>query len=194
MLYSISKKLVSCREIKKIKKIWGKYSKKVRDSSSNSSSDDLVSDSSLASDGSWDKYIWPTGHKEMNKLYHIVTNNLKTTKYQLNEAINNDPTFDTNIFNLSSGTSNPLPVLTVSIWQGKKHRATTVSRITLLWVIGATNGIINRKHIKHYECKMRSNKVEYSIATVVYCKTDNVKVPFCIPEFFSARQFIISFV
>ena len=44
-----------------------------------------------------------------------MTNNLKTNKYQLNEAINNDPTFDTNNFNLYSGTIYPLPVVTVSI-------------------------------------------------------------------------------
>ena len=49
----------------------------------------------------------------MNKLDHVVTNNLKKNKYQLNESINNDPTFDSNIFNLSSGNSKPLPVVTV---------------------------------------------------------------------------------
>ena len=51
-------------------------------------------------------------HKEMNKLDHVVTNNLKKNKDQLNEATINEPTFDTNIFNLSSGTSDPLPVVT----------------------------------------------------------------------------------
>ena len=51
----------------------------------------------------------------MNKLDHIVTKNLKTTKYQLNEAIDNELAFDTNGFNLYSGTSNPLTVVTVSL-------------------------------------------------------------------------------
>ena len=51
----------------------------------------------------------------MHKLDHLMTNNLKTTKDQLNEYINNGPTFDTNSFNLSSGTSNPLTVVTVSL-------------------------------------------------------------------------------
>ena len=38
----------------------------------------------------------------MNKLYHIVTNNLKTTKDKLNKAIKNEPAFDTDSFNLST--------------------------------------------------------------------------------------------
>ena len=33
----------------------------------------------------------------------------------LNEAINNDPTFDTSNFNLYSSNINPLPVVTVSL-------------------------------------------------------------------------------
>ena len=66
----------------------------------------------------------------MNKLYHVVINNLKTAKDQLNEAINNYSTFDTNSFNLSSSTSNPLSVVTVSLQEGKKHGETTVSGLT----------------------------------------------------------------
>ena len=65
----------------------------------------------------------------MNILYHVVTNNLNTNKDKGNEAINNDPTFDTSNFNLYSGTINPLPVVTVSLRIGNKHRATTVSGI-----------------------------------------------------------------
>ena len=68
----------------------------------------------------------------MNKLDHIVNKNLKTNKYQLNEATNNDTTFDTNIFNLSSINSDPLPVATVSLRGGKKHRSMTVSGLTCL--------------------------------------------------------------
>ena len=68
---------------------------------------------------------------------NVVTNNLKTNKYQINEAINNEPTFDTSNFNLSGGTSDPLPVVTVSLRGGKKRRATTVAGLTLLWDIGS---------------------------------------------------------
>ena len=88
-----------------------------------------------------------------------MTNNLKTTKDQLNEYINNGPTFDTNSFNLSSGTSNPLPVVTISFQVGKKHVSENVAGLTWLWDNRATNIMINRKHTKHYERKMRSNKV-----------------------------------
>ena len=51
----------------------------------------------------------------MNKLDHVVTNKLNTTKDQNIEAINNDLTFDTNSFNLSSGNTDPLQVVTVSL-------------------------------------------------------------------------------
>ena len=52
ILYSISKKSGSRREIKKINKIQAKTSKNGRDSISDYSSDRLDSDSSLASDSS----------------------------------------------------------------------------------------------------------------------------------------------
>ena len=95
----------------------------------------------------------------MNKLDNVVTSNLKTNKDQSNESINNETMFDTNSFNLSSGTSNPLPVVTVSFQVGKKHVSENVAGLTWLWDNRATNIMINRKHTKHYERKMRSNKV-----------------------------------
>ena len=91
-----------------------------------------------------------------------MTNNLNTNKDQSNEAMNNDPTFDTNTFNLSSLNSNPLLVVTVSLQVGNKHRATIVSGLTSLWGSRAANIMIKRKHTKHYERNMRSNKVKYS--------------------------------
>ena len=118
MLYSVATKSGSLREIKKFKKIRAKYYKKGLHSSRDSSSDDSGSDPLLASDISWDTYRRTSGRKETNKPDLVVTNNLQTIKYQLNEAINNEPTFDTNSFNLSSGTSNPLPVVTVYPWIG----------------------------------------------------------------------------
>ena len=118
---------------------------------------------------------------------HIVTDNLKTNKYQSNESINNGLTFDTSNFNLSSGNSNPLLVLTVSPQGGKKHRETTVAGLTLLWDSRATDIIIKRRHTKNHERKMRSNKVDYSTASGMYCMTHGVKVPFCMPKFSSSK-------
>ena len=69
----------------------------------------------------------------MNRLDHIVTENLNNYKDQGNEAINSKLEFDTSIFNLSSGNSDPLPVVTVSLRGLKKHRSTTVAGITSLW-------------------------------------------------------------
>ena len=80
----------------------------------------------------------------MNKLDHVVTNNFKKNKYQNNEANNNEPTFDTNSFNLSSGTSYPVPVLNLSLLGRKKHKAMAVAGITCLWDSRYTDSIIKR--------------------------------------------------
>ena len=131
MRYIISKKTGSRCEINIIK---AKSSK----STIVSSSDYLDSDYLLGRNSSWETYRKPARNKELNKLYHLVTKNLNIYKDQSNEAINSEPTFDISSFNLSSGTSDPLPVVTVSLWVGKKHRATTVEGITCLWDSGAT--------------------------------------------------------
>ena len=65
----------------------------------------------------------------MNKLDHVVTTNLNKNKYQSNKAINNDPMFDTDSINLSSGISDYLSVVNVSLQGGNKHRAMSVSGI-----------------------------------------------------------------
>ena len=69
---------------------------------------------------------------------------------------------------LSSGTSNHLQVVTVSLRGGNKHRSMAVSGITCLWDSRATGITIKRKQTKHYERKMRSNKLEYSTAAGMY--------------------------
>ena len=130
----------------------------------------------------WNKYRQTAGSKEINKLDHVVRDNLNNYKDQSNEAINSDPTFDNSSFNLSSGTSDPLPVVTVSLRGGKKNRATIVSGPTCLWDSGATNSMIKRRHTKHYERNMRSNKVEYNTDAGVYCTINDVKVTFWISE------------
>ena len=63
-------------------------------------------------------------------MYHVVTNNLNTNKDQPNESINNEPTSNTNSFNLSRGNINPLTVLALSLIGGKKHRSMTVAGLT----------------------------------------------------------------
>ena len=95
--------------------------------------------------------------------------------------------FDTKIFNWSSGTSNPLPVVTVSLLVGKKHRVTTVAGLEFFWDIRGTNNTIKRKHNKHYEHKVRSNKVYYSTAYCLYFTTHYVKVLFWMLEFFCSK-------
>ena len=116
-----------------------------------------------------------------------MTNNLKTNKYQSNEAIQNEPMFDTNRFNLSSGTSDTLPVVTVYLWVGNKHRATAIAGIKWMRDSEATESTIKKKNTKHYERKMRSNKVEYTTDADVYCMAHDVKVPFCMPGFSSSK-------
>ena len=85
---------------------------------------------------------------------HVLTAKYNNYKDQSNEAINGEPTFYTSSFNLSSGTSNPLPVVTVSLRVGNKHRATNVAGITFSWDSVSTNSMIKRQHNKHYEHKM----------------------------------------
>ena len=68
----------------------------------------------------------------MNRLDHVVTDNLNDNKDQSYEAINSELTFDTSNFNVSSGTSNPLPVVTVSLRVGNKDREITVAGLTCL--------------------------------------------------------------
>ena len=114
----------------------------------------------------------------MNRLDHLVTDNLNNYKDQSNEVINSELTFDTSDFNSSSGNSNPLPVVTVSLRGVKKHRATAVASLTCLWDSRATDSMIKRRHTKNYERNMRYNKVDYSTTAGVYCTTHDVKLPF----------------
>ena len=163
MLYSIAKKLGLRREIQKIKKMRKEASKETY-----SSSEDWYSCSLLASNSSLDKDRRHTVRKEINKLDHAVKNNIKDYNDQYDHAIDNEPTLDNSSFNLSIFTRDPLPVVTVSLRGGKKHRANLAASITCLWDSGATKSMIKRRHTKHYERKMRSNRVTYSIAAGVY--------------------------
>ena len=158
IIYSIAKKSGSRRELHKIKKI-----RKEALKDTYSSSEDWDSDSSLAIDSSLDKEGRPAGCKEINRSDHLVTDNIKDYNDQYNDAIDNEPTLDNSSFNIYSGTIYPLPIVTVSLRRGKKHRATVVER------------------------KIWSNRVEYSTAAGMYCTTHDVKVPFCMPEFSGSK-------
>ena len=61
------------------------------------------------------------------------------------------------------------------------------SVLTGLWDSGSNYSIIKRKHTKHYECRMGSNKVKYSTAGGSYYTTHDFKVPFFMPEFYSSK-------
>ena len=128
MIFNMYKCLGSHREPENTKKIHSKASKKYGSSSSNISSSDC--DSSLSCDSERDKRRRPAEQKDMYKLDHVVTNNINI-KYQCNDAIGYDLKFD-NKFSLSSGTKDPLPVVTVSLRGGKKHRATIIYDLTCL--------------------------------------------------------------
>ena len=58
-----------------------------------------------------------------------------------------------------------------------------VAGLTCLWDSGAIDIMNKRRHTKYYELKIRSNKVEYSTSSGLYCTTHDVKVNFCMPEF-----------
>ena len=51
----------------------------------------------------------------MNRLDHVVTNNIKKNNDQLNDVVYNEPTFDNIIFNSYSGARYPLPVVNVTL-------------------------------------------------------------------------------
>ena len=123
----------------------------------------------------------------MNRLDHVVNNNIKTNKDQLNGAIYDESAFDNSSFNSSRGIRDPLPVGTVTIRGGKKHRATAVAGLTCTWDNRATDSIINRKDTKNYERNMRYDKVEYIRADVMNCTTHDSKMFLCIPEFSSSK-------
>ena len=74
-----------------------------------------------------------------------MTYNINTNKNQRSDAIENESKFD-NTLNVSRGTKDPLPVVTVSPRPVKKKRAMNVAGLTLLCYIGATNSIIKIKH------------------------------------------------
>ena len=98
MLYSIAKKSGSRRALKKIKRIRNKSSKKRYDSSNDESYSSLF----LSSNIDLDKYRHPGVRREINLLYHVVTDNIKTNKYQRNDTIENEPKFDSS-FNFLAG-------------------------------------------------------------------------------------------
>ena len=85
MIYIISNESGLRREINKIKNIRVEAYKKTIVSSN----EDWDYDYSLASGSSWDKHRQSAGRKDINKLDHVVTENLKNYNNQSNEAIDN---------------------------------------------------------------------------------------------------------
>ena len=110
----------------------------------------------------------------------MVTDNIRKNKNQHNYSIENEPDFD-HKFSLSRRTKDLLPVVTVRIREGKKQREKMIEVLTCLLDSGATDIMIEIKHDKHYEHRMRSNKVEYITASGTYYTMHNFKGPFCMP-------------
>ena len=115
-----------------------------------------------------------------------MTDSIKKNENQCNDAIENETKFD-NTFILYIRTKDPLLVVTVSLRVGKKKISMMVDGLTCLWNSGATESMIKIKHTKYYGRKKRSNKLEYSTAAGLCCKTHDNKVPFFMPELSSSR-------
>ena len=78
IIYSIADKFGLRRELKNIKNIKYKASKKRSNSSSNYYRNDLDYVSSLSGDSDWDEETQPTERKEIIRLNYVVTDNIKT--------------------------------------------------------------------------------------------------------------------
>ena len=76
----------------------------------------------------------------MKKLDTALNNGINN-KDQCNDAIEYEPKFD-NKFSLSSGTKDPLKVVTVSLLGGKKHWIAIIFCLPCLWCSGPTDSII----------------------------------------------------
>ena len=79
--------------------------------------------------------------------------------------------------------------MNISLRGGKKYIQILNAGITCLWDSGATNRMINCKHINPYKSKKSPNKFKYSTAAIPYKMTHDMKVPFIMPEF-SRRKII----
>ena len=88
MLFRIFKHFGSHCELNKIKNIRSKVSRKRSYSISGSSSSVLDSDQSLSVDSDQEEKRQPTENKEINKLDHVVTDNIKK-KNEHNEDLSN---------------------------------------------------------------------------------------------------------
>ena len=124
--------------------------------------------------------------KEINKLDHVVTNNIKKNNNENNGATEYEPRVN-NKFSLASGSNYPLTVVTVILIGGKKQTATTIAGLTFLWDSRNTDRVVKRKRTKNNKHKMRSNKVKCSTAAGPYCTTHDVKVTFCLPDVYSSK-------
>ena len=114
MIYSIAKNSGSRRELKNIKKLKDKSSRKRYDYISDSSRN--YYDSPLSRNRNGDENRKPPERREIDILDHVVIGNINKNKDKhTNNSIENDPDFDNNSFNLSSRAKYPLQLVTVSL-------------------------------------------------------------------------------
>ena len=108
---------------------------------------------------------------------------------QVNGVIENELKFDSSNSLANNPVKYPLPIVNLILRDGKKSRQNLKSGLTRLWDSGATNSMINCKHINPYRSKRRGKKVKYSTVDGPYTTIHDVKVPFSMTDF-SIRKFI----
>ena len=99
------------------------------------------------------------GREETNRLDHSVTDNIKN-KDKFNDAIDYEPKFDNKFILSIRLPMETLQVVTVSLREGNKNRATMIDIITLLWDNRDNGSIIKRKYTKPYGHILLSNQFD----------------------------------
>ena len=93
-----------------------------------------------------------------NRLDHVASTNL-VDHDQLNEVVDNELKFDSSSSLSNNPVKDALPIFTVSLIVVHKYRHTLNSGLTLLWYSGATDIMMNCKHLNPYQLKLKAKKV-----------------------------------
>ena len=110
-----------------------------------------------------------------------MINNIKTN--QINDFIDNGIKFYSSNILGSNPVNDNLPILIIFLRCGKNSRQTLNSVLTFLWDSVSNDSMIKCKHINTYISKLRYNTVKYIAYDGPNKTTNDVKVPFIMPEF-----------